>query len=295
MRATRDTKAFFGWNWHHLLHFVGFGMGCLFFWWWKGAALVWGEIDVFIAYGLAGIGGVALIVFLFQLAFAPSRMAKDIVSKYEGKINVLNTEVMEVRARVQVLEQERIPMLACRATSGRKLHDKDHEHLMWAELEVQNTSSSVTLHDVQVRIATKVCVQEKQDEAGKFIAFDAGDFSPILVCWSTRNALPKQLGLDIPPDTTRVALIGFCDNDSGSTTILNGPMQPIPWFVGGAKIRVQVSSVDSAMWEAEFYIECHPKYANAKPPFTTDAEMEFIEWESWASTHTVVERRDSHT
>jgi len=59
---------------------------------------------------------------------------------------------------------------------------------MWAELDIRNTSSSLPLNDVEVRIVNLLDLIEKQDELGKYILFSLHKWNPIQVYWSERNA-----------------------------------------------------------------------------------------------------------
>ena len=55
------------------------------------------------------------------------------------------------RQAKQTLEDEQIPKLAVKLSSGRREFDWQRtQHLMWAELRLTNTSTGQTLNDVEV-------------------------------------------------------------------------------------------------------------------------------------------------
>jgi len=206
-----------------------------------------------------------------------------------------------VRAPVYIKwEKEKAPTIAVRPNSGRRQWDYEHQHLMWAELEITNTSYNLPLPDVEVRVASCLQLIEKQDEQGHYALYDMHNWNSTNVCWSERNAKPAQLSLLIPPGSTRNALIAFCDNSNGNWSIFNAPLIPKPQILNGAKIEIEVSSPDSALWKGEFYIKCHPNYATKDFPYRIEATFEFVEWQTWIDTHNVIslsvlDRGDSQT
>ena len=150
---------------------------------------------------------------------------------------------------------------------------------MWAELYITNTSQSQNIRDVEVRVAKLIYVGVIQNS---YELVDLEDWNPTCVYWSERNAQQSQLKLNIPPSATRVSLIAFTDDSNGGSAVFNAPISPKPWFPGGAKIEVEVTSLDSALWKGYFYIECHPNYLGGPR-----ATFEFVEWETWETSHNV--------
>ena len=198
--------------------------------------VAWVAIGAGVAYG--GI-------FLFYLARAPFKQRN------------------EARARLKTLEAERIPQVEVRPTSDRRDFPYEHEHLMWAEIEVKNTSSNKTLENVSVQIVNLQNVMHKQGGSDKdFLIVDGFPSWRVAgICWSERFASPPQLRQSLDPGQTKIALIAFCDDSNGGTAVFNTLNNPKPRLVMvGAKIQVIITSHDSSMWEGEFYIECHPNY-----------------------------------
>jgi hypothetical protein len=207
---------------------------------------------------IVGLGAGFLIIFVVYLLIAPYRQ-RD-----------------EARNRLRVLEKERVPHISVNPSGGRRFNNWEHEHLMWAELDVRNTSPSLPLNDVEVKVVNLLDIVEKQDEPGEYILLSLHKWNPIQVYWSERNASPSQLKLGIPPNAGRIALIVFSDNSNGPPATINAPTSAKPLlFSGGAKIEVEVSSSNSALCRAEFYIQCHPKYITKKFPHYTEATFEF--------------------
>lgn len=205
---------------------------------------------------LAMLGG----LFLLSLVLAPYKQRN------------------EARKRVRALEQERIPRFAVKPYGDRRQRDWQHKHLMYAELQVTNTSPGLTLNDVELRIVSCLYVQGKQDEPNNYVLVDLHDWNSTSIYWSERDAPPSQLRLSISPGATKTALVAFQDNSNGLQSIFNAPTPAI--IVGGAKIEIEISSPDSALWKGEFYIQCHPNYLGG-----AKATFEFVEWEIWLANH----------
>ncbi len=189
-----------------------------------------------------------------------------------------------VRAPVLIRwEKEQIPSIVVSLHSGRRQWDYEHQHLMWVELGITNTSPTLPIKDVEIQVKNLVDVLPRQDEPGKYLLYVIQQWSPTGICWSERFAPPNQLRLTIPPNSTRHALIAFSNDSNGMWTIFNAPIANKPRYVGGAKITIAVSSPDSALWQGDFYIECHPNYTDG-----TRARFEFVEWDVWVASHDIV-------
>ena len=214
---------------------------------------------------------------------APSRIEKEAGDEHREEVDGLKAELQESKQRLQDLEEERIPRVVVKPNGGRRHWDWEHEHLMWSELQVTNTSSSLSLNDVEVRLINRIHVLEKQDAPGNYMLYDPHDWSPLSVYWSERNAPFEQLKMTIPPSVTRTALIAFSDNSNGPPAVFNATIIRRPLLhSGGAKIEIEVSSPDSAPWRGAFYIECHPNYLGG-----AQATFEFVAWETWATNYSV--------
>jgi hypothetical protein len=219
---------------------------------------------------------------LFILLVIPYRLASKYRKQGTETEEKLNTEIQSITRRIHDLEDERIPRIKVITRSGRRSDNWEHEHLMWAELEVVNTSTNLTLKDVEVRIVNLLDLVEKQDEQGEYILFNLYKWNPIQVYWSERNAPKAQLKQDIPPNDSRIVLIAYSDNSNGPPAVVNTPTSAKPLvFSGKHKIDIEVSSYNSATWRGEFYIECYGKYITKEFPYSTDATFEFEIWDNW--------------
>lgn len=187
----------------------------------------------------------------------------------------------EARNRVYVLEDERTPRMKVLPIAGRRQYEHEHEHLMWAELQVTNTSPSIPLEDIEVRIISCIYVQPKQDKPNTYVFVDLHDWNPTSIYWSIRDASPNQLSLSVSPNATKTALVAFQDNSNGVQSVFNAPTHPI--IVGGAKIEVEISSHNSAIWKGGFYLECTPNWFQGP-----QATFDFVAWEDWEANHDIV-------
>lgn len=220
-----------------------------------------------------------VMILIGSLILAPYRIKRDIAQRRKEEVDLL-------KSKLHILEEERITRIACKPSSGRRDWDWQHERLMWAELQVTNTSPTLTLCDVEVRISSCVYVQiTVQDDSGDYVLIDLYDWNPVTVCWSERDANRDQLKTNISPSATKSALIAFSDDSNGSTAIINAIVHQRPIIIGGARIGIEVSSPDSALWKGDFYIECHPNYLGG-----ARATFEFVDWELWAASRNVIDR-----
>ncbi len=239
------------------------------------AEFVWRSV----AGGLIGLVVAFIVIFLICWITAPYNICRDAKNKLQADFNVLNE-------RVQVLENERIPQFTVKPDSYRRQYDHENPHLMWAELQVTNTSHSITLRNVGVQIAS--CIEvlpitEKNNPNITYHLYDRETWSRVSVLWSELDVSPAQTEIDIPPGSTKTALIAFQDDSNGLWTVFNAPIAPPrPRNLGGAKIDIEVSSIDSALWRGSYYIECHPNYVSG-----AQARFEFVEWETWITSHKI--------
>jgi len=236
--------------------------------------------------GILGLLLAVILIFIFNLVSAPYRICKEakdnLQSEFTATKNKMDAELQKVNQCLRTLEEERIPRFNVSARGGHRFDKWEHEHLMWAELNIKNTSRSITLEDVEVRIVNLLDVVEKQDEPGKYDLYSLHKWNPIQIYWSERNAPAMQLKRDIPPDDTKIALIAFSDNSNGPPAVINTPTTSKPLlFSLGHKIDVEVSSPNSAIWKGEFYIQCHGKYVTKEFPYYTEATIEFETWNKW--------------
>lgn len=190
----------------------------------------------------------------------------------------------EARIQAERLQEERIPRITVSSNFGRREEYWQYGHLMWAALEVCNTSTERTLEDVGVQIAELEYVVPKQDApAGHCVVMKSFPrWNRTGIYWAESTVSPVQLRQPLNPGETKTALVAFQDNPNGGTAIFNTPVQPRPWIVGGARIKAQITGCGTTMWEGDFYIECHPNY------FKGDrARFEFVDWGKWAANRNI--------
>ncbi|MFC1945977.1 hypothetical protein ACFLW1_02130 [Chloroflexota bacterium] len=179
----------------------------------------------------------------------------------------------QFRRNESVSNGQRVEVLPI--THKRRAAYERTEHLMWAGLQVTNTSAN-ELKDVQVSIIECLTLTDNQDSANQndFLMWNHLEIKPFCVYWSERQAQPEQMNLVIPSRATRLALIAFQDNSNGHQFNFNSLNHE--WIVGGVKIDVEISSHETVLWNGDFYLECHPNYLGGKR-----AIFEFVAWNTW--------------
>lgn len=199
-----------------------------------------------------------------------------------------------IRAPVYIKwEKEKIPSVVVKPNSGRRQWEYENPHLMWAELYITNTSPTLPLKNVEVQIATQLDIVDIREGGRgapvKHHLYDRGTWSPVSVLWSGLDVSPPRTVIDISPGATKISLVAFQDDSNGIWTIYNAPISPKPRNLNGAKIKVVINSSNSALWEGEFYIECHGNYVIKDFPYRKNATFEFVEWDAWSNTHDVIQ------
>jgi len=247
---------------------------------WKDSKAGWKSLPLLLlqAIGSAAVGSVFMWYWGIVL-FVSAMTCVGIAATIRASVAQRN----DARYRVRELEEERAPHIAVKPHVGRRTWDYEHEYLMWAELHVTNTSSSLILKDAGVRIVGCLNVVEKQNEPGSYLLHELHKWNPTNVYWSIRDAQPLQLKLHIPPNTTRTSLIAFSKDSNGPPAICNSPQSPKPQIHLGSRLEIEVSSLNAATWKGVFYLECHPNYVGGDR-----ARFEFIEWELWKQGKTIL-------
>jgi len=261
-----------------ILRSIGIFALALFLVWYIGGS---GQMTEELRWGIAtaiAIGVVYLPLFLYRLASIP---------KIREKGNA--TELGEHKETLRVLKEERIPRFGVTPSAGRRQYDWEHEHLMWAELRVKNTSPTTPLNDVEVKIAGCLYVLPSQDAEGShLIVHNYPSWNPTAVYWSERDTNPSQFKLSIPPGSTKTVLVAFQDNSNGGTAVFNAPTYPL--VIGGAEVEVEITSPNSPIWVGRFYLECHPNYLGGK-----QSHFEFVEWDKWEATRNIIRWSNPYT
>ncbi len=85
-KALRDTRRFFGWNIRSIIVAAAFPVGFLLFWRLRGIDAAMTELYVLAAFTLAPIGAFALLLFLWNLFLAPSRLTAEQIRGLRGDI-----------------------------------------------------------------------------------------------------------------------------------------------------------------------------------------------------------------
>jgi len=256
---------------------------------WQDAKAVWTSWPfIVLDAGICGVVGGVFTWYWGVGLFFFAMFCVWIVATASAPIKQRN----EARLQARKLEQERVPHISVEPYGGRRTWEWEHEHLMWAELHVTNTSPSLVLNDVAVRIVG--CLDIAEETPGNYVLFEVHRWNPTSVYWSIREASSDQLKLPIPPNTKRAALVAFSDDSNGPPAVFNAPTHDRPLLFGGARIEIEVSSPDSAPWKGLFYIQCHPNYVSDIPLGRTLATFEFVTWKTWTANHNVINSLATH-
>lgn len=191
----------------------------------------------------------------------------------------------EFRASTQPMEEQKI--LVTPITHKRQVEYEKTQHLMWAELQITNSSSN-ELKDVQVNITSCFTLQEKQDSENRndYVMWNQLNLLPFCIYWSERQVQPNQMSINIPGRATRSALVAFQNNSNGGQFNFNSPNKE--WVVGGVKIDLEISNDAIVLWRGSFYIECRPNYAGRTIAEYDPARFEFLEWDIWANNRNII-------
>ena len=181
--------------------------------------------------------------------------------------------------RVHELEEERVPTISTVAHTGLRSVGIG-AHLMWEELEVGNTSPTQPLENTQVRIISCDHIAPAQDLPGVYKNLGAfmWDWSPITLQWA-QSASDTVV---IPGGVSRTVLVAFSDDSNGPPAVFNDSNHTRCSLE--LKIEVEVSSPSSATLHSSYFIQCHPNYWGGQ-----SARFEFMPWEEWVSTRTVID------
>lgn len=174
------------------------------------------------------------------------------------------------------------------------------EHLIWAELSVENLSGSV-LKDVSVRVVSHVRLMERQDDAGtivpgEYVEFTDEEWTPITVLWSQRDSIPPHVNVDIAPKARRSSIIAFSDDSNGPPPIFNSNPSTRVLSIDGARIEIELSASNSSPWRGTFFLQCHGQYVTgnwstglkqAIAGLASPAQFQFEPWNKWLETHRI--------
>ena len=151
---------------------------------------------------------------------------------------------------------------------------------MWAELEIGNTSPTQPLENTQVRIITCEHIAPAQDQPGVYKNLGAfmWDWSPITLRWAQSDSDTMV----IPGGASRTVLVAFSDDSNGPPAVFNDLDRTRCSLE--LKIMVEVSSPSSATWHGSYFIQYDGNYWGGP-----NAQFQFVSWEEWASSRTVVD------
>jgi hypothetical protein len=222
--------------------------------------------------GVFGLAALAVIVLYFVVNFVRSPAKMD---------NEARSERADLLLRLQKLEDERVPKIAALAYPGLRESGIGH-HLMWAELDVKNTSPVQSLLNTQVRIIACETLEVSEDDSSVFknlgnVLWER--WSPISIRWLNSGSCVA----DIPGGVSRTAIVAFSEDSNGPPAVFNDVA--FTRCVGAMKITVEVSSPSSAPYFQSYFIQCHPNYA-----LGPSAHFEFLPWNEWELSHKVIER-----
>jgi len=180
-------------------------------------------------------------------------------------------------------EEERKPKISVIIHHGKRQYDWQHQHLMWAEIEVKNDSIAQPLKDVEIKVTELKDVL--RPNGNQYQLYEVNPLSPMGICWSERVSPPRQLKIDIAPGSSKEALLASCDDSNGLWSVFNVPIANKPRHLGGARLKLVISSLNSNIWCGYYFLECHPNYAGATISDYQPSKFEFVEWDKWVADH----------
>ena len=132
---------------------------------------------------------VVLIIQVVNMVLAPVRMNATVMRNLD-----------EVLASVQLLEVDRTPKILASPKTGQHRAGVGY-HLMWTELEVQNTSTTKPLRDTQVRILDCEHIASDHEKGGLFhnLGHSLSDWTPMAL----RCEELDTISMDIPGGVSR--------------------------------------------------------------------------------------------
>ncbi len=188
-------------------------------------------------------------------------------------------------ARHKIHELTDVPPISVKAVTGKRRADYERtQHLMWADLQITNNSTS-ELKDVQVSVERCLGLGNDPTKKNGLIMWDQYNIKPFSVYWAETQTQPKQMKLDIPKGATRSALIAFQNNSNGGQFNFNSLNRE--WIATEVKIDIEISSNVTILWTGSFYIECRPNYAGKTIPEYDPARFEFVEWDKYINNRSV--------
>ena len=220
-----------------------------------------------------------VLIFVWTAAWAPvnaSRAKRAELERLQGQIG-------QLEGRIGILEDEHTTKFAAAPKVGQGRNAAEHQHRIWAALDVTNLSTRPSGHMRDVEIRIKDVVSELE-----WIANGHGDQQAFQSIWSTANSKPNQQKIAIPPGQTRTAIIAYSDDENGLSVQFSRPaddvIRPLP--SGPHRVSLSISSPDSAGLDCDFYIECHPPQAvvgkeRSKFAQYESSTMSFEEWDAY--------------
>lgn len=187
---------------------------------------------------------VAIVGIALFIAFVFGVFMKNLILAPFNQDRSLNEELNEKEQRIRLLEVERIPHIEVKALVGKPQSYDRSELTTWAELEIRNTSSSIDLTEVSVKIIEATFVYEDQDGKGKGTGtyqLHRGypNWSPSNVYWSGRTGQPDQFRRPINRLEKQYATIAYHHKLGNALAPYNILTKP---NVLESKILVEISS-----------------------------------------------------
>jgi hypothetical protein len=214
-----------------------------------------------------------------HLILIPSRLEIEAKKKADERYELVSGKLAVTSVENERLNEERVPGMTAASRTG--LHSLGiGAHLMWAELEVYNTSPTLPLADVRVRVVDSECIFQDQDNPDlyKNLGHELNDWSPITLRWAQSDYITAI----ISGGASRTLLVAFSDDSNGPPAVFNDLDHTRCSLE--SKITLEISSPNSATLHSSYFIQCHGNYVGGP-----SARFEFVPWEGWVSIRTDVD------
>jgi hypothetical protein len=280
----RRIGRWFGWLWKTVDHISNVQFV------WSAAGPFWKLLMLGSIAGLSIIGTALIRAIISLPMWMQFILFFALVVGTVGLVGQIATSVLMPAGRRRIANRNlsTAPAFVLTPQVGRRKHGpRTSIHMMWAELEVTNTTSRL-LRDVEVRITQmkRAFVLENPAQHQPIYEQLFEPVRPAHLLWSERNALPNQHVMTIPAGVSRTLSVAYCDSETNVSAYLaivnqtDSHRQHV--FVDGAYVAIEVTSPDAPPLSAQYFLKCYKpsmvQMADNKL-YPVEARFEFMEWD----------------